>query len=116
MVRPAIIVNAGLTVSFYKRFVDDGNILCSPWDRESKSLVGRATPPEEETVPDDERTAKVLKDIADSVSDMLVWTPHFPSAHQNGKLPVLDICTWTAEKEGGTFLEYEFYSKPITNN
>ena len=30
-------------------------------------------------------------------------------------VPVLDICTWTVEKEEGTYLEYEFYTKPIAN-
>ena len=114
-----LIVNAGLTLSFYKRYVDDGNILCPQiersmvWDKNLKCLRRREV--EEEDVSPDEWTAKVLKDIADSVSQMLVWTTDFPSAHQNRKLPVLDICTWTVEKEGGTFLEYEFYSKPITN-
>ena len=42
-----LIVNAGITVSFFKRYVDDGNILCSPidpslmWDKNSKGLVRR---------------------------------------------------------------------------
>ena len=57
--------------------------------------------------------ARVLKDITDSVSEMLVWTADYLSAHQNGKLPVLDICTWTVEMDRGTFLQYEFYSKQI---
>ena len=46
---------------------------------------------------------------------MLSWTADFPSAHQDGKLPVLDVCMWTEERVGGTVLEYEFYSKSMAN-
>ena len=81
----------------------------------SQSLVRKSSQIEDETELSDQSTARVLKDIADSVTDMLVWTADFPSAHESGKLPVLDICTWTVEKEEGTYLEYEFYTKPIAN-
>ena len=116
-----LITNAGLIVSLFKRYVDDGNILCPPidksleWDKVSRSLVRKSSQIEDESVLSDQSTARVLKDIADSVTDMLVWTADFPSAHESGKLPVLDICTWTVEKEEGTYLEYEFYTKPIAN-
>ena len=57
-------------MSFYKRFVNDGNILCPPiepnvvWDKESKSLIRQNT---QLDVQDDEWTARVLKGIADSM-------------------------------------------------
>ena len=87
------------------------------WDKVSKCLVRETSQVDDDadSVPSDQNTARVLKDIADSVTDLLIWTADLPSAHQDGKLPVLDICTWTVEKKEGTYLEYEFYAKPTAN-
>ena len=39
----------------------------------------------------DRRTADVVKGIADSITQMLVWTTDFPSANSSGRIPILDI-------------------------
>ena len=115
-----LVQSSGLVIRVYKRYVDDGNIkgcavspgLC--WDENSRNVVNFC-PPEEDQRPADQRTAEVVKGIANSVSSMLQWTCDFPSAHTSGKMPVLDIQTWVTESEAGTVTRYEFYRKPVSN-
>ena len=110
--------SANLTVSFYKRFVDDGNIKLKAveadafWDSSSKKVIYSESVDNRKP---DRRTADVVKGIADSVTDMLVWTTDFPSANSSGRLPILDIETWCEETEHGTktflFLLQKTYGK-----
>ena len=115
-----LLVNAGLSVTLYKRYVDDSNIFCPPvstdleWDSKNRLLVKRDSSFDESTSPD-QWTAEVLRNVAESVSPMLKWTADSPSSHDTGKMPVLDICLWTEETDSGTSFQYEFYSKPMAN-
>ena len=112
-----LLESAGLIVTMYKRYVDDGNVKMvaldpgAVWD----NSLGRViyTDPELDDRQADRRTAEVVKSLADSVSSMLVWTADFPSAHQTGRLPILDIETWCEETSEGTLTCYSFYSKPM---
>ena len=95
----SLLANANIAISLYKRYVDDGNLKLPVigeglvWDRESKSLKDD-THYGYSSDPPDKRTALVIKDIADSVTEMFRWTADFPSAHSNGRLPILEIDTW----------------------
>ena len=113
-----LLESARLTVRLYKRYVDDGNLKLTAlapgamWDCSTKSIVYSNSVDNREP---DRRTAEVVKQIADSVTGMLVWTADFPSANSNGKLPILDIETWTEETVHGTRTCYSFYRKPMAN-
>ena len=63
----------------------------------------------------DERTAQVVRDIADSVSTMISWTADYPSSNASNRLPILDIETWCEESTTGTLTFYSFYAKPMAN-
>ena len=98
--------------------MDDGNLKLksfgpgASWDSDSRSVIysdfydGRLP---------DQRTAEVIKCVADSFTPMLVWTVDFPSANPTGRLPILDIQTWCEETTNGTRTCYSFYSKPMAN-
>ena len=62
-----------------------------------------------------QRTAEVIKRIANTVTSMLSWTVDHPFAHSSNKLPVLDIQTWVTETDLGTLTNYEFFRKPMAN-
>ena len=115
-----LLKHAGMNVSLYKRYVDDGNckaVALPPgvfWDSQSRTLVQKI-PPDSDDRPADQRTAEAIREIANSVSDMLSWTCDFPSNHSSQKMPVLDIQIWVEEAEDGTVTNYEFYSKPMAN-
>ena len=114
----ALLESANLSVRFYKRFVDDGNIKLkaldsgAQWDSSTMQVIYRDAIDERQP---DKRTADVVKEIADSVTEMLVWTTDFPSANSSGRLPILDIETWCVETEEGTKTYYSFYRKPMAN-
>ena len=100
--------------------MDDGNFKLPAigeglvWDKDSRSL--KMGPPSSVSLdPPDKRTALIIKDIADSISRMLRFTADFPSAHSNGRLPILDIETWCSESPQGTVTNYSFYMKPMAN-
>ena len=107
-------------MTVYKRYVDDGNIkgcavspgLC--WDAASRTVVQYCST-EDDNRSVDQRTAELVRKIANSVTPMLKWTCDYPSAHLSGKMPVLDIQTWVIETECGTVTKYEFYRKPMSN-
>ena len=79
-----LLESANLSVRLYKRYVDDGNLKLkalppgAKWDSSTKSVV--CFDEEDGRLPD-ERTAEVVKCIADSVTEMLVWTTDYPSAN-----------------------------------
>ena len=39
----------------------------------------------------------------------------FPSNHEDGKMPILDLKVWTERKENKTIIMHEFYSKGISS-
>ena len=59
-------------------------------------------------------TIAVIKDIADSVDDMLEFTVDYPSNHKSGKMPVLDLEVGVNKNEQNK-IEFEFYEKPSKN-
>ena len=64
---------------------------------------------------DDEVTIGVIKEIADSIDEMIKFTVDHPSNHENNKLPILDLQV-SVNLEKQNRLDYEFYEKPTRNN
>ena len=116
-----LVETAKINLTLYKRFVDDGNILTEPvpeglvWCPLEKKLIKENSSSGLQHILPEERTATVIKEIANSISPMLSWTTDIPSANSSGKMPVLDLACWCTETEDGTILNYEFYSKPMAN-
>ena len=92
-----LVRTAGINITLYKRFVDDDNILTkavpvgSKWCPVNKKLVVDSSNQVPENIPPDERSALVIKAIANSITPMLSWTTDVPSANISGKMPVLDL-------------------------
>jgi len=70
----ALLESANFSARFYKRFVDDGNIKLkalnsgAQWDSSTMQVVYRDAIDERQP---DKRTADVVKEISDSVTEML---------------------------------------------
>ena len=42
----------------------------------------------------EENTLSILKKVAESIEPMIKFTCDFPSAHDDGKIPILDVKVW----------------------
>ena len=90
-------------LDLYKRYVDDGNMACravKPGVRYSEgelSILPEAEE-EDESLPSDLRTGRLLRTIANSITPMIKMIEDVPSNHTSRKLQMLDLEVWVQEK------------------
>ena len=73
---------------------------------------------EDEAISDDERIMRLIKQIGNDIHPSIQLAVDYPSKHQDGKLPILDLKVWIETKEKETekrdektsVIMYEFYS------
>ena len=112
----------GIDLQMYLRYVDDTNKALIPPPLGSKLENGVMVIDEEKAETDRERprdqvTAELLKEVADSVTDMIVMEPDYCSKHSDKKLPILDLKVYVKKSDlGGVEISHEFYKKPMASN
>ena len=110
---------AGINPGIYERFKDDITILLESvepgvkFDGE-KLFIDNEKKLLDEQKSDEEITMEIVKEIANSVDDMTKFTVDYPSNHECGKMPILDVEAGI-NKEKENLIEYEFYEKPTKN-
>ena len=62
-------------------------------------------------VPEDRRTASIIREVANQISGMIQVKEDVPSNHPTGKLPILDLEVWVQ----GNQLVHSFYKKPVSS-
>ena len=62
-------------------------------------------------LPGDQRTAKIIQDIANSISPFIKMTVDCPSLHQDGWMPILDLQV----KVSNNTIDFKHYRKPMAN-
>ena len=82
----------------YLRYVDDGNIVCTPFPPGSKiegdSIVVEGCDDisaESRDRPADKRTAEIVKTIANTLCEFIQVEIDYPSAHEAIRMPILDL-------------------------
>ena len=108
---------AKITMLMYERYVDDSNqiaVVPPPGSKYSEEEGKIVTDPllEDHDVPHDERLAKMLLNIANSVMDCIEMEADWPSKNDDQKMPILDMKVWM-DKEG-TIL-YQHYEKEVSS-
>ena len=100
----------------YMRYVDDCNIVCTPFPRGSeekdgKVIVHEEGNAEERSVCSDQRTAEIVQRLANRICEGIQVEVDYPSAHENLHMPILDleVCV----KDG--VVVYRHYRKKMTN-
>ena len=63
-------------------------------------------------VPDDERMARILVSIANSIMPCVVMEADWPLKNTDGKMPILDMKVWT-DKDGNIL--YQHYEKDVSS-
>ena len=61
------------------------------------------------------KTMDIIRDVADSVIDMVDWTRDCVSMNASKKLPVIDFEIFFYKKDGKHQIAHQFYSKPMSN-
>ena len=69
---------------------------------------------EDEGMPSDERTMKLLQSVANSIHPSIRMTIDYPSRYAEGKVPMLNVKMWMKEVNGRRLILYEHYEKPMT--
>ena len=105
----------GLKLHLYKRYVDDCNLAVTPAPRGAKIEEGKLVVPEDEDDgrPPDQRTAELVKQIADSIyPGMITMETDFPSNQSSGRIPILDLEVWIGPNQE---ILHNFYQKPVSS-
>ena len=88
------------------------------YQRERERLVWKKEYEEEdkrEGLKSDKKTALEYAKIANDMEPDLRMTVDYPSNHQDGRMPVLDMKIWMERTEGNTNrMKHTFYEKPMT--
>ena len=63
---------------------------------------------------DDKRTMELIKDVANSIEDMIQMTIDVPSSYMDGKVPMLDTKVWL-NNEDNNKIYYKFHQKEMRN-
>ena len=112
--------NAGINIVLYKRYVDDSNQIAvvppagSVYDkvRNKVEVKQHQHQQQESDISEDERLVRILLEIANTVIECIKMEGDTPSRNGDGKLPILDMKTWTDNT--GTIL-YQHYEKPVSS-
>ena len=64
------------------------------------------------SVPGDVRTARILKEVGNSICPFINGSVDCPSNHSDGFLPILDLKTRIVNKK---IVDYRFFKKPTSN-
>ena len=108
---------AGVKNDILPRFVDDitmvPTIIPPGWKLLGEKLEYiEKYVAEDEKVSDDERTMRIIKEIADSISENITVTYDIPSNHSDQKVPILDL---KAGINSVGEIEFMFYKKPVAS-
>ena len=68
---------------------------------------------EDSIVPKDVLAARILKQIGNSISNMIQLEDDVCSNYVDKKLPILDCKVWVEKYEESVKIRHEFYKKPI---
>ena len=101
-----------------KRFVDDINglfVALKPGSeyKEGKLSINTEKIEEDKEIEEDERTMKVIKDIANDIEEMIQMTTDVPTNNKDNKLPILDLEVWLNKDNKQVY--YNYYEKLMKN-
>ena len=108
---------SGIKMMLYERYVDDSNQAAvvppvgSKYCKEKQKVV--VDPLQQDShIPGDERLAKILIEIANSIMSCVVMEGDWPSKNEDEKLPILDMKTWT---NGEGLILFQHYEKRVSS-
>ena len=107
-----------ICLKLHERYVDDTNLATRETPVGGRYEGGRITVTaqsigEDDNIPSDERTMKLIQAIANSIHPSIRVTIDYPSKNEDNKVPMLDLKMWITEINGGIRIVYEHYEKDM---
>ena len=101
---------------FLKYYVDDGNLALEAFPLGARFIDGKVVIIDEliendKSIPMDKRTADIILEIANSVTNTIKLTIDYPTNNSSGWMPILDIQVRIVNNR----IEYKFYKKSMSN-
>ena len=108
-----------LLPKMHQRYVDDTNLTAIETEVGARYdgtqlQINENTAAEDEGVPPDERTMRVIQQVASYIHPSIRSTIDCPSRHADGKMPSLDVKMWIKEVNNQRKILYEHYEKEMT--
>ena len=107
----------GIGMQLYERYVDDSDQTAvvpppgSVYNEHTKKVeIGETLSINDEN--EEIILARVLKGVANDFNKDMVMVEDYPTKHENGKMPVLDMEVWM-DKE--SYIMHEHYGKPMSS-
>ena len=94
-----------IRLKLHERYVDDTNLagkqteIGARYDGEG-IVITRESMNEDEGMPNDERTMKLLQSVANSIHESIRMTIDYPSRYTEGKVLMLNVKMWMKEVNG----------------
>ena len=107
-----------IQVELHERYVDDTNLVAEQtplgarYDGES-IMITEGAAKDDEGIPDDERTMKLLQAIANQIHPSIRMTIDYPSKYEDRKVPMLNLKISIEIVEGERRILYEHYEKKM---
>ena len=103
-----------LNIYLYKFYVDDHNLVMEALPPGARLIEGKVRVVAEEVeddmlIPADQRTAVLMKEVANSVCEFTKMEVDFPSDNLDGWMPILDNKVKIENKK----VDWSFYKKPV---
>ena len=107
----------------YTRYIDDQNIVVeelepgSRYNREEEKIeIVEELIERDMEEPGDKRTFEIVRQVGDSLEEMIKLTADYPSNHVTGRVPILDMEVWISrDEEGVSKIRWSFYEKKMKN-
>ena len=108
-----------IRLKLHERYVDDTNLAGRQTEigaryNGEQMIVTNESMNEDEGMPSDERTMRLLQSVANSIHPSIRMTIDYPSRYAEGKVPMLNVKMWMKEVNGRHLILYEHYEKPMT--
>ena len=102
----------------HQRYIDDTNLVGEQTEvgaryEDGRIIITDESVREDQDIPDDERTMKLLQSIANSIHHSVRMTIDYPSKHADKKVPMLNVKMWIEEGDDRRLLLYEHYEKDM---
>ena len=109
-----------IQLKMYIRYVDDSNLATNPLQlgcryENNQLVIKKELIEKDKGEKPDKLTARILKEIANTITKMIQMEEDVASNYTDNKLPILDLKVWLEKEEDLVAIRHEFFKKPMAS-